>query len=293
MKCWMHVVTSTIVTVSLLQGCMSNVKSVHRIESKLAEPAHVQLDLRELDSIDVALEEPGYDGGQLAVAMHQSAYNAAALPGHSPVAGLAGALIGGAIAGNMLASGAQAEKNKPVQNWLQVLEAMQWPSLYLAATQSVLVDATTTLDSKAGQVVGSVLRIKPRLTVVANYMAIELHTLAEIISEQDRKIYSNYFHVQSLPLLKANANLSEINKLDETDAKELVFPMITMTIQLIREDLSRHGYHKAASGIRFSNFMGNYYERGVLLDKQDNYITFRTLRGEIKHYPFSLDGAAE
>ncbi len=221
------------------------------------------------------------------MSMHQANMNAALTnPQYDPAVGLVGVIVGGAIVKDIEKSRAQEKANGPVQGWLTVLDNTNWESAYNRVKKSYGLPVSF---GKPGsdKLKGNTLRLTHSLGVSSNYASLKLKVLAELIAQDNAVLYRNYFHIQSKKLLKDNELLSDLNAKDREFADRVIVSMLEQVPPLVFSDLTRKSGNVKNSEIRFTNQMGNYFEMGEVLAANEGYITFRTLRGEIKHYPYT------
>ncbi len=267
-------------------GCTTNVKKVVHKTSTEVQADQVWL-IGPKESCRVALSTPGYDRASLGFSMHQANMNAAMnTPQYNPAAGLAGALIGGAIVKGIGQSRAQKKANEPVINWLKTLDKTDWKVAFNGLKKAYRLPVLINKQD-VGKQRGNTLRLTHSLGVSANYGSLKLKVLAELISQNNETLYRNYFHIQSRRLLENNELLSDLNTKDRVFADRIISGMLKQIPSLVFSDLSRKFKDSKNSEIRFTNHMGNYFEMGKVLADNEGYITFRTLRGEIKHYPYT------
>lgn len=280
------ILSAALIVLSVINlGCTTNIKKVVHKTSAAVRPDQVLL-VGPKNPCNVSLSELGYDGTALALSMHQANMNAAmTIPQYNPAAGLAGVIVGGAIVKGIEQSRAQKKANEPVTNWLVTLDNTDWKDAFNGLKKAyrlpVLIDK---LD--AGKQKGNTLRLTHSLGVSANYGSLKLKVLAELISKNNETLYRNYFHIQSRRLLEDNELLSDLNTKDRVFADRVVSSMLEQIPSLVFSDLSRKSEQSKNSEVRFTNHMGKYFEMGKVLAANEDYITFRTLRGEIKHYPY-------
>lgn len=274
-------------TVMLVTGCTtSNVKKVipPQHSSHVIEKTDViYLDTSKLSNINVALTGLGYDGDQLAQSMTSANYAAAYQPGADPASAAIGVLIAGSILQNMERSAAIEKKNEPVTPFLTKVAALDWQTL---------VESNTLLNkewsiNKPEVKNYSVVTVQPELKLSSDYRNLEIVSLVIIESEDGEPLYQNYFHIYAPPFLNKTKLLSELNNLSEETLNSKAKMFLSQLEYLLDKDLSEwQKKPKKNDSIRFKNDDKQYYERGTLLAKENSFITYRTLRGEIKHIPY-------
>lgn len=277
--------TPAILMILLIACAGSNKKKV--VESEyIPMPDYIYLDTKKLKTCNVALSGIGYDGLALSNSLYQANINASlnSPPGaYSPEAGLAGALIAGAIIKSIEQSKAQKNKNEPIKTWLTKIEVSNLDMHFL----EILTDSTMLpVETIKKKTKGHILKLTPSLNLTANYGSLELHVLAEVVSPQDKLLYRNYFHIQSQSLLQGGESLKDLNLRNSDNAKLLLSEIIKKFPALVLNELKNNASVRQVKSIRFENHMGKYFEMGHIMSLADeDYITFRTLRGEVKHYP--------
>lgn len=243
------------------------------------------IDLKPLENVNVALEGLGYDGNMIAQSMHQANFNASMQAGYNAQTGLAGALIGGMIVKEAQINREIKEKNSRVQGFLNDLRQqnwkMHWRNVYTEPAKLLVFS-----DDPSQPNLNYKLHITPMLQVAADYQSLHMIVEAEIINPKGKSEYRNYFYLQSEALLDQNESLMQLSFKDRQWFETTLLQMLNPLPQLIRNELTNEvKVSKPSEPIRFVNGSGEYYERGYLVGLNDGYITFRTLRGEVKHYP--------
>lgn len=287
--------------VILLGGCSSNPKPIYGSLHSSNLPTQIFLDLSQFNKSKVAMNSPGYDGEAIidsfddfkeraSMSIEQSIRNYPyPMPAGTDYA-VDGALtaLGFAVIPIMRSIGekrAQSRKNEPVKVLLARMESINWESVTELINENIGVPVSSSL-SNLNRANGSILRIHPYLEVTSNYQSFELHALVIVNSAMNDVIHHNYYHVQSSPLLEKGI-LNDLNSISEEQIKVTVSDLFKKMLPLIYADLNEREIRPIRS-IRFKNHMGRFYEMGKLLNKnkEEGYISFRTLRGEVKSYPF-------
>jgi hypothetical protein len=129
------------------------------------------------------------------------------------------------------------------------------------------------------------LLLTPRLEVAADYRTLQMTFLVEMYESQRKPVYRNYFHLQSQPLLMPNESLSQLDLKDEDWILNQILALTAPLPELVSNDVADWKNRNQTTSIRFTSELGEYYERGTILEIKDGFITFKTLRGEIKRYP--------
>ncbi len=288
----------------LLVSCSSTPKTVYKSSHSIELPVQIVLDLGALKKSGVALNSPGYDGEKIAdtldLAKEEAGKSAERTAQQSsyPMPAGSGYIVDGVstamvfvmipIMRSIEEKKAQNRKNEPVKKLLARIESINW-ELYtnelIKESVGVPVYLTVPNINKAN---GNTLWIYPYLEITSSYHSIELHALVIVNSVKNDVLYSNYFHVQSLPIIKESMNQSDLNLVSEQQIKATVFDLFKKMLPLIYTDLRTNEVNNSVRDIRFRNHMGRYYARGKLLkrDKEARYITFKTSRGEVKSYPY-------
>lgn len=245
-------------------------------------PQKIFFNATQLNNVNVALNGIGYDGDQIASVMHSSNYSAALQPGYSPEAGAAGALIAGLFIQKMQKKAAIEEKNKPISPFLDAVESINWNSIIDNAN----VDIQLLSESNYDQV--QRLIITPTLHISPDYRSLILTALIERKNSSSNVTYQNYIHIHSTPIISWNETITNLNLMSNQDINEHLSVMLNQLNSLIYKELEYWQSIPQKSGgrpIKFINDLKEYYERGTLLENENNFITYRTLRGEIKHIP--------
>lgn len=287
MKLKSQIAVVLMLSASILNGCSSggHNKVITKRNLNYSQIDMIFIDIRPLETVNVALEGLGYDGNELAQSMHQANMNAAMQAGYNAQTGLAGALIGGMIVKEAQINSQINEKNSRVQGFLNDLKTQNWKSHWRNAytePAKILIFS----DDPIQPYIHNKLFIRPLLQVSADYQSLHMIVEAEIVNPKGKSEYRNYFYLQSEALLDENESLMQLSFKDRQWFEEKLQQMLEPLPELIKNELSAKDEQvKQSAPIRFVNDSGEYYERGYLLGFKEGYVTFRTLRGEIKHYP--------
>jgi hypothetical protein len=243
---------------------------------------NIEINYSKLSRIDVDLESLGYDGDGLALAMQQAQTSAAQSAGASggAGAGLAGALIGGSIAQNMAISGAISEKNNRVPLLLAKMRSLNYEKMWQASQFAVNKESIHPKSADLKMV------LTPKVSVTADYQSF-LITVEVDVREGNKQKYRNYFYLQSDQIVDVQKGLPALEQKPAAWIQQQLEQTMQALPQLIALDLNTGNSAPAATAIRFKNSMGNFYERGSLLAKHEKHLTFKTLRGEVKHMPYT------
>lgn len=289
----LRVLQRTLIVITLmlgLTGCGSRAHKVYSSGHSIELPAATLWNIESFTAVNVALTGYGYDGDKLALSMYSSSQSAAYAP---PGVGLAGALIAGSIIGSVEVKKAQKEKNARVAQLLNSLTAIAWTDKISTLTP-ISGDGQVVIQKGIAtpkHVVGNVLVLTPVLEITSNYMSLELHVLAQVwragkAQKSSKPQYSNYFHIQSDSLWSGSESLTDIDQKSPEDLAVYINSLLFPVRALVENDLKTLGQPKSSpENIRFKNHMGNYFEMGYLLAKTEDRVTFKSLRGEVKHYP--------
>ncbi|MDM7861531.1 hypothetical protein QTP81_13090 [Alteromonas sp. ASW11-36] len=275
--------TSKIVLLLVGTLCISACKStkqsvVSHANKPLAMPETVYIVPQE-SNINVLLTELGYDGNDIAATMYQANLNASMQSvNYDPLAGLAGALIGGAILKNSAENSAIREKNSPVQQFLTVAEQIQWQEVWHPDWQADLAPSKPQTTH---------LQITPETSLSSDYRSLISVFFVEVYADRKELLYRNYFHLESAPLLDLNTSLHQLNNIDSGEIVNDFTAVSERLLLLVEQALETWSKRSrfANHSIRYKNKRGEFYSRGEVLQPCDGFITFRTLRGEIKQAP--------
>lgn len=270
--------------VLLIAGCRStNVQKVVPLQVDSNEPLHLNLvyvNTTNFNNIDVALSKPSYDGDQLARGMQSAAYSSP--PGADPASAILGTLLAGELMKNMEKSAQIEKKNKPVAIFLNKASSIDWKKL----VSSERLKKKWIFERPKGQFI-PLVTIQPHLSLSSDYRNFELDSLVTIKSQNNRVIYQNYFHIYSHPFLDKSQLLSELNNLSGEVLNANLLEILVRLEYLIDKDvLEWQKLSRENNPVIFKNDDRQYYDRGTILNKEDNYIAYRTLRGEIKYMPY-------
>lgn len=242
---------------------------------------NIEINYDKLSKIDVDLESLGYDGDGLALAMQQAQNSAAQTAGAGAGgAGFAGALIGGSIAQNMAITGAIADKNRRVPILLSKMRSLNYEQMWQASQFAVNKQSTRPKSADLKMV------LTPKVSVTADYQSF-LITVEVDVREGNKQRYRNYFYLQSDQIVDIQQGLPALEQKPAAWIQQQLELTMQALPQLIELDVNSGTSAPAPTAIRFSNSMGNFYERGSLLAKHEKHLTFKTLRGEVKHLPFT------
>ena len=275
---------STTLVLLFVSGCnVSHKKTVvHSNITAHLFPQYIFFDARQLNNVNVTLNGLGYDGDQIASAMHSVNYSAALQPNYSPEAGVAGALIAGLFLQDMQKGAAIEERNKPISSFLATVESISWDSVIDNA--NVDIQLLSQNDSTQARR----LIVTPTLHISPDYRSLILTSLIERKNNSGDITYQNYIHIHSTPLISWNETITNLNLMSTQDISEHLSIMLTQLNKLMHKELENWQNIPQKSGgypIKFINDLKEYYERGTLLENENSFITYRTLRGEIKHIP--------
>lgn len=267
-----------------ITGCnASNKKSiVHSNITVSPFPQHVFFDEAQLNNVDVTLNGIGYDGDQIASAMHSANYSAALQPNYSPEAGVAGVVIAGLFLQDMQKEAAIEERNKPISSFLATVESINWDSVI--NNTNIGIQLLSQNDSSQGRR----LIVTPTLHISPDYRSFILTSLIERKNSSDNITYQNYIHIHSTPIISWNETITNLNLMSNHDIRNHLSVMLVQLITVMHKELEIWQNIPQKSGghpIKFINDLKEYYERGTLLENENSFITYRTLRGEIKHIP--------
>jgi hypothetical protein len=272
----------------VLTSCQSgpSKKIVSKTVDTAPMPTELQISYKALQEIRVAMSSLGYNGDQLAFSMNQAATNAAMQPGAAPGAGLAGALIGGSIMQSSAQSAAQKQKDAPVDQFLSHLEKLNWATVFKSSKLAEKYSIGGAVTSKK---VERRLLLKPFVEVTADYKALKLIAEVSLFGKNNKLLYNNFFHVQSDYLLKNEEILGVLNDKTSQELEIMVSELIAPLPALIENDMNGWPNKNltTSTSIKFTNSLGQYFERGYILDVGQNTIVFKSLRGEVKRIPFT------
>lgn len=273
-----------------MSGCQSSPKKT-MVKPSAAHadlPKEIYVAAKGLKPVGVALSDLGYNGDQLAASMHQASMNAAMQPGGAPAgAGLAGALIGGSIVQSSAVSAAQKAKNVPVSQFLTTLSGL---NLTNVVKSSKFSDSYTVFDAGSQtQTLDKKLVLVPSLEVSASYRSLNLNVAVSIVGKAGKVFYKNFFQVQSDNLLRDGELLEALNNRSAQELEVTIREMASALPELIERDLQGWPDNNLAESvsIKFKNAMGEYFERGYILQTSEKTIVIKSLRGEVKQFSFT------
>ncbi len=275
----------------IVSACSSTVKDVfHNTKPTSELPTSLVIVTNELSSWDVSIQKENYTvESDLARAL---ALTNPSVPVSSPnvIGGVEGVALNSAISvlsNNRLKSRAQILKNKPVMQLLSRLKSRDWSHL-LGQTLANATRYDSYINNVNPETLANSIKVTPNLEVTGNYLSLEMHSLVEVF-EKNKKIYSNYFHVQSEPIIRQKMTLADLDNENVEVIDRHVEKMFLDLLVLVEKDFNSFYSVLGLSprAIRFNNHMGSYYERGYLFEETPSSMTFKSLRGEVKYYPKS------
>lgn len=270
----------------IINGCNASNKKAIVVYSDMTInhfPQQVFFNPVQLSDVNVALMGIGYDGNQVASAMYSANMNAALQPGYTPAAGLAGSLIAGSLLRNMQQNAAIEERNEPILLFLSTVEAIDWGKVINSADVDFQLFAFKSDHNHESRLV-----VTPILNLSPDYRSLILMSFVEMRNSSGKVIYQNYIHIHSAPILSWNETITNLNSISHQDISERLSVMLSQLDSLMYKELEGWQNMPSKLGgdpIKFIHDLKEYYERGTLLEKENNFITYRTLRGEIKHIP--------
>lgn len=272
--------------IACIVGCQNGPRRdvVNSTVTPSLQPNLAILNTQELNEINVAMSNLGYNGDQLAASIHSSSMNAAMQPGAAPGTGLAGALIGGSIVKSSAQNAAQKQKNEPVTVFLNTLEKLDWQVIFSSSEMGSQYSFISSRDQTKNS--DALLTLQPSTQVSADYRSLRL-TVVAAVTKKGKVIYKNFFHLQSQPLLSGEDLLNSVNTITTDEATANIKKLIDKLPYLIKQDMqSWPGKQlQKSTAIKFKNASGEYFERGYLLEQREGEIIFKSLRGEVKQYP--------
>ncbi len=266
-----------------ISACTSTVKEVfHDVGSTSALPRSLVVFTEGLSSWDVSIQKENYTvESDLARAL---ALTNPSVPVSSPnvIGGVEGVALNSAIgvlSNNRLKSRAQVLKNKPVKQLLSRLKSQDWSHL-LGQTLANATRYNSYINNVNPETLANSIKVTPNLEITGNYLSLEMHSLVEIF-EKNKKIYSNYFHIQSGPIVRQKMTLADLNSQNVEVIDRHVEKMFLDLLVLVEKDFNSFYSILGLSprAIRFNNHMGSYYERGYLFEETPSSMTFKSLRG--------------
>ncbi len=279
-----HPIVLLSLMVLLMSGCQtSTVKKV--VSSQQCVYTHdgtneIYLDTTKLKTVNVAFTGLGYDPN--AVSQSVAIGVNSAPPGSDPLAVAIGSLIGAAIVSDMEKPAALKEKNQRVEAFLSKASTLDW-QIILDKNDHLKKTWFINQSYKEGC---QNISVQPELKLSADYRHFELVSLVTMM-DKETIAYQNYFHVYSTPFLDKTALLSELNNLPQEQLAQEIEVLLSQLEVLIDNDLSQwQKLPMQNKAIKFRSDDKEYYDRGVVLAETDSFITYKTLRGEVKHMPY-------
>jgi len=155
----------------------------------------------------------------------------------------------------------------------------------LSVRQMLKSSDTSVDDVRAGAGDNYLTLIYPSFHFSKQYRVLKTNLLVEILNEDLDVVFRNYYTHSSKPVEGNNKQcvnywLGNEIALLKKNGKEAINQLIT----LVEQDSSsgKRLIPKKHSSIRYKNFQGEHYLRGEIIDKDENRVLMRTLRGHIR-----------
>lgn len=273
-----------------LCGCLASSGAMagsSRSKPVTAPGSQLVVDGSELKSIEV-LPTQGANMEGVGYGVNAGVQSAAAMPGYTPGAGVAGSMLGILISKSIQDSSIRNAANKPVEP-LRAAYAAQRSELELESaltaawnehayeSQRCSPDDMTRCETR--------LTLRPILRLLPNARILCVAIEAKLQDRKGRSIYATRLNYLSQPATPTRVD--ELNDYWSGDnfrplAQEWSGALQTL-MPLLASELERR--EKPASGaaqaIRYVNAGGLFYDRGTILSQSEHRVVYRSLDGDI------------
>ena len=271
-----------------LAGCQAVDGAGPRARQGVTTPVAPSVDDAGLNSLDMpTLQEADMSGA--AMAAQQATFNASTMPGYNPAAGLAGAVIGLAIAKGMEDSSLRRKANAPIAP-LRAEYAGHWQELGLRGAllrkwAAYCGGGRPGSGAPLPGVCFEQVALRPQLHLLSGGRVLCVRIEASIRDPRTRSPRSAVLTYLSAPL--ATAQIGEINYYWSRDhlhaiatewsaAIARLLPLLPVALES-PSPLPKSG----PEAIRFENAAGLFYDRGHVLSREEHRITYRSVDGSI------------
>lgn len=222
-------------------------------------------------------------------AAHSAAFNASSMPGYNPAAGAAGQLIGLAIVKHMEEASLRKKANEPIAP-LRAVYAVHWRDLgfrdaLLREWNAYCGTRGPSSGPAPARVCFDQVVLRPQLRLVSEGRVLSIEIEASTQEARGRPARNAVLTYLSAPL--TTTNIAEINDHWSRDhlqaiatewsaAADKLVPLLQTALEQ-PVVLPKTG----PEAIRFENAAGLFYDRGVILSREDHRITYRTIGGDI------------
>lgn len=271
-----------------LAGCQGLGGARPPLREARSAPAAPTVDETGLASLDMPSTEVADLSGAASAAQAATA-NAATMPGYNPAAGFAGELLGLAIAKGLEDASLRKKANAPIAP-LRAVYAAHWRELGL---REMLLRQWTVycgaVGSRSGAILPSVcldhIVLRPRLHLLSGGRVLCVRIEASIQDAQGKSVRNAALNYLSTPLLATD--IAQINDYwsrghlqaiatEWSSAIGILVPLLQTALEQ-RAPLPKTG----PEAIRFENAAGLFFDRGVILSRDENRITYQAIDGSI------------
>lgn len=266
-----------------LVGCQTVAGPGPPARQRATTPVVPSVDDTGLNSLDMpTLQEADMSGA--AMAAQQATFNASTMPGYNPAAGLAGAVIGLAIAKEIGDSSLRKKANAPIAP-LRAEYAGHWRELGL---RGALLREWAAYCGGGQRGSGAPLpgvcfdqvTLRPQLHLLSGGRVLCVRIEASIRDPRARSARSVVLTYLSAPL--ATLQIGEINYYWSRDHLHAIAAewsaAVAKLVPLLPVALEPKSGPEA---IRFENAAGLFYDRGHILSRAEHRITYRSVDGSI------------
>lgn len=251
-------------------------------------PVAPSVDDSGLGSLDMpTLQEADMTGA--AMAAQQATFNASTMPGYNPAAGLAGAVIGLAIAKGIEDSSLRNKANAPIAP-LRAEYAGHWQELGLR--RGLLREWATYCSGGPPDSGGPLPRVcfdqvalRPELHLLSGGRVLCIRIEASVREPRARSARNAVLTYLSAPL--STAQIGDINYYWSRDHLQAIATewsaAIARLVPLLPVALESPPppQRSGPEAIRFENAAGLFYDRGHILSREAHRITYRSVDGSI------------
>ena len=128
--------------------------------------------------------------------------------------------------------------------------------------------------------------VEPRFYFSSNYKSLRVNLIVEVLNKENQTLFRNLYIFSGEPISGDKNQCAEYwvaNKFHKF--KRAASQSVSALMMMIRNDLSSTDSSIIPvqhSSVRYQDTMGNHYVRGEVLDKKENRLVIRTLRGYLK-----------
>lgn len=255
-----------------------------------SEPPRSGINLQFDDSQLGTIEMPPTQAADLsgaAVAAHSGVQSAASMPGYNPAAGLAGTVIGLGLVKHIEDSSLRKKANAPIEP-LRTVYAAHWRELALQDSFWREWDAHASPDQQRcgpelARKCARNMTLRPTMMLLSGARILGVSIEGKL---QDGKTV----HTNKAIFLSRPVSMTQIDEINDYWSRENLGAIeeewslaVSTLIPLLQTEIEMRGKsaQQPAQAIRFANAAGLFYDRGVILSRDEQRIAYRSLDGSI------------